>query len=333
MTQEAGGAARPSKMAITRLLAEAETKRRRVVMYSLTGLLLPLVVGGALLAYTAVEVNRKLKEKSDLDEQIKSEKAEVDRLRQEKAELQSDKTALALTVGKIQNDVHDAAQKGVAPQTLERTILGTIAANPTVEQSTPRVFIQLNDEKQTRKAEQVGGALRKLGYLVQPFQTKAGPKDNTEVRYYRPEDLDAANKVAEILSGAKLPNVKVRKLDGAARPGTLEVWFPPAPADSAQTQEDAGECPLENKSTLDARIKQAVAKAKASDASAADKKAAAQAYFERARAYDSDRPYYCKKYALYDYRQVLKYAPDYDEARKSIAIIEDLYRQVGNPVP
>jgi cell division protein FtsB len=192
-------------MAITRLLAEAETKRRRVVMYSLTGLLLPLLVGGALLAYTAVEVNRKLKEKNNLDEQIKSERAEVDKLRQEKSELQSDKTALALTVGKIQNDVRDATQKGEAAPALERMILGTIAANPTVEQATPRVFIQLSNESQTRKAEQVGGALRKLGYLVQPFQTKAGPKDNTEVRYYRPEDLDAANKVAEILSGAKLP--------------------------------------------------------------------------------------------------------------------------------
>jgi hypothetical protein len=234
MTQEAGGAARPSKMAITRLLAEAETKRRRVVMYSLTGLLLPLLVGGALLAYTAVEVNRKLKEKNDLDEQIKSERAEVDKLRQEKSELQSDKTALALTVGKIQNDVRDATQKGEAAPALERMILGTIAANPTVEQATPRVFIQLSNESQTRKAEQVGGALRKLGYLVQPFQTKAGPKDNTEVRYYRPEDLDAANKVAEILSGAKLPGVKVRKLDGAVRPGTVEVWFPPDAGQDAQ---------------------------------------------------------------------------------------------------
>ena len=84
---------------------------------------------------------------------------------------------------------------------------------------------------------------------------------------------------------------------------------------------------------LDARIKKAAEKAKASGASAADKKAAADAYLERANVYWSAGQPRLYKYALADFRQVLKYDPDNDEARQKIDTIEGIYQNMGRPIP
>ena len=84
---------------------------------------------------------------------------------------------------------------------------------------------------------------------------------------------------------------------------------------------------------LDARIKKAAGKAKASGASAADKKAAADAYLARANVYWSAGQPRLYKYALADFRQVLKYDPDNDEARQKIDTIEGIYQSMGRPIP
>ena len=90
---------------------------------------------------------------------------------------------------------------------------------------------------------------------------------------------------------------------------------------------------LVDTSELDARIKKAAEKAKASGASAADKKAAADAYLARANVYWSAGQPRLYKYALADFRQVLKYDPDNDEARQKIDTIEGIYKSMGRPIP
>src|SRR2546423_1653769 len=84
---------------------------------------------------------------------------------------------------------------------------------------------------------------------------------------------------------------------------------------------------------LDARIKKAAEKAKASGASAADKKAAADAYLARANVYWAAGQPRLYKYALADFRQVLKYDPDNDEAKQKIDTIEGIYKSMGRPIP
>ena len=90
---------------------------------------------------------------------------------------------------------------------------------------------------------------------------------------------------------------------------------------------------LVDTSELDARIKKAAEKAKAAGASAADKKAAADAYLARANVYWSAGQPRLYKYALADFRQVLKYDPDNDEARQKIDTIEGIYKSMGRPIP
>jgi len=90
---------------------------------------------------------------------------------------------------------------------------------------------------------------------------------------------------------------------------------------------------LVDTSELDARIKKASEKAKSSGASAADKKAAADAYLARANVYWSAGQPRLYKYALADFRQVLKYDPENDEAKQKIDTIEGIYQSMGRPIP
>jgi hypothetical protein len=84
---------------------------------------------------------------------------------------------------------------------------------------------------------------------------------------------------------------------------------------------------------LDAKIEKAVKKAGASGASAADKKAAADAYMERANFYWGAGNVQLYRFALGDYRRVLKYDPDNQEAKEKIDYLISVYRQLNRPVP
>jgi hypothetical protein len=84
---------------------------------------------------------------------------------------------------------------------------------------------------------------------------------------------------------------------------------------------------------LDAKIQKTEAKAKASGASEADKKAAAGAYFARADFYRDQGQPQLYKFALADYRRGLRYDPSDAEARRKMDEIVQIYRSMGRPVP
>lgn len=86
-------------------------------------------------------------------------------------------------------------------------------------------------------------------------------------------------------------------------------------------------------SALDARIARAEAKAKIKGATAADKQAAAAAYLERANMYYSAGQPRLYKFALGDFRRVLRYEPDNAEAREKLEMIVSIYQSMGRPVP
>jgi hypothetical protein len=84
---------------------------------------------------------------------------------------------------------------------------------------------------------------------------------------------------------------------------------------------------------LDAKIKSAEAKAKASGASEADKKAAAAAYFARADFFRDKGMPVLYKFALADYRRGLRYDPTDRDARDKMDEIVQIYQSMGRPVP
>jgi hypothetical protein len=85
--------------------------------------------------------------------------------------------------------------------------------------------------------------------------------------------------------------------------------------------------------TLDKKIEQAEAKAKAPNAKPADKQAAAAAYVERANVfYNAGQPM-LYKFALRDFRLALRYDENNAEAREKRDQIVAIYQQMGRPVP
>ncbi|HVF55454.1 MAG TPA: tetratricopeptide repeat protein [Pyrinomonadaceae bacterium] len=114
-----------------------------------------------------------------------------------------------------------------------------------------------------------------------------------------------------------------------AAPSTVTSAHGGNSAAGASTTDKA---PLET-AELDAKIKKAETKAKAAGASAGDKKAAAEAYLERGNVYYSAGDKRLYRYALGDFRRVLRYAPDNEEARTKIETIVSIYESLGRPVP
>lgn len=84
---------------------------------------------------------------------------------------------------------------------------------------------------------------------------------------------------------------------------------------------------------LDEKVKKAVEKANAPGASAAAKKAAAEAYFERANFFrDAGNPR-LYKFALADYRRGLRLDPNNRDAKAKMDEIVMIYEGMGKPVP
>jgi hypothetical protein len=103
---------------------------------------------------------------------------------------------------------------------------------------------------------------------------------------------------------------------------------PPATSNSSSNEQTGMDT-----AALDAKIAQAEEKAKAQNATTADKLAAAAAYVERADIfYNAGRPT-LYKFALRDYRRALRYQPDNQQAREHKDMIESIYKSMGRPVP
>ena len=64
-----------------------------------------------------------------------------------------------------------------------------------------------------------------------------------------------------------------------------------------------------------------------------DKKAAADAYLARGNVYYSAGQPRLYKYALADFRQVLKYDPENGDAKGKVDTIESIYKSLGRPIP
>ncbi len=84
---------------------------------------------------------------------------------------------------------------------------------------------------------------------------------------------------------------------------------------------------------LDAKIDKELKKAKAPGATASDKKAAAVAYLERGNFYWSAGDVRLYRFALGDFRHVLRYDPTNTEAQAKIDELVRIYKQLGKPVP
>ena len=229
---------KPSKIVITEMLAAIESTRKHATKRWQVALILPLVAGAALIGYTAYEVRKNLKQRDELVAEQTTLKEEIDTLEVRRAELTKENSELALTVNKIETVVQEAKTQGNDVNWVERNVLRIVGSSPTIEKATPTVIICINDENQRAKARQVTQALKSLGYTVPAIEVRPTKIDGNEVRFFRQEDRDIAEKVAGVLAeqGVKAKLVLLRR--PKARPAQIEIWFQAPAASVVKTDEE-----------------------------------------------------------------------------------------------
>lgn len=223
MSTEQSAATKPSKIAITKLLAEAEVARRRAIKPWLLAFLLPLLVGAALIGFSSYAVYVRLQQIKGQDEQIK---ANEQRIQGQKEELEALNVQLQGT-----KDLASAALAKLPNAEAKEVIAATAASNPGAAATTPRVFIQIHDEEQRKKAADVAQALKSAGLIVPGIEKRADVKvDGNQVKYFRQEDKGVADKVDGVLTGQGVAGVRTVLTGGfKVPPGQIEIWFAPAP--------------------------------------------------------------------------------------------------------
>ena len=217
---------KPSKIVITELMAEIESTRRHATKRWQLALLVPLVVGAVLIGFTAYQVQKNLKQRDQLITEQSTLKDEIVTLEVRKAELTKENAELALTVNKIETVVQDAKEQGKDVNWIERNVRRIVGSSPTIEKATPRIAIRFPDGDQRTKALEVTQVLKGSGYDVQEIEGSTEKVDGNQVRYFRQEDREIAERIAGILTRLEVKDPQpVLVRDRPARPAQIEIWL------------------------------------------------------------------------------------------------------------
>jgi hypothetical protein len=131
-------------------------------------------------------------------------------------------------------------------------------------------------------------------------------------------------------TNANAPTTTTQPAGGVPPISSAHGGVPAAPAAPANPNEKPEGV---DTAALDDKIDKLEAKVKAGSATAADKKALADVYLERANTYRDAGSPRLYKFALGDYRRVLRYDPTNAEAKAKMDEIISIYNSMGRPVP
>lgn len=95
-----------------------------------------------------------------------------------------------------------------------------------------RIFLQIRDDRQRHAAGKIQDILAANNYLVPGIETLANGPSATEVRYFRNNEADQAQKIADLLLKEKIPGVSTKYIAGFENSksipnGQFEIWFAP----------------------------------------------------------------------------------------------------------
>ncbi|MDO9240585.1 MAG: LytR C-terminal domain-containing protein, partial [Methylicorpusculum sp.] len=92
------------------------------------------------------------------------------------------------------------------------------------------VYVQIRNDSQRQAASQIQKLLMDRSYKVPGIETLATGPSTTEVRYFRSNEAEQAQAIADLLLQQKIPNVTTKYIAGfenskAIMPGQYEIWF------------------------------------------------------------------------------------------------------------
>lgn len=106
-----------------------------------------------------------------------------------------------------------------------------LASDPSVAAATPGVYIHISDEGQRARAREVAQALKVAGCIVPGVELRPERVRDNQVRYFRPEEKEVADKVSGILGEQRVAGARPSPVGGfKVPPGQIEVRFAPRAA-------------------------------------------------------------------------------------------------------
>jgi len=219
------------RRAVEQARAEEQTRaagRLRRLAWALAILFLVAVAGAGVAVWQARNANIARQAAED------ARRAAEDARRAERASAETALEAASLAAKRVpeqQSEIEaaallDRAQSGYAAAQRPASTAPIVAAG-----SPARIYIQIQDKGQRTRAQEIEKALEAQKFDVPGIETlKTGPTTGAEVRFFREEDRDVANRIVNILQDLKVQGAQSKYIPGyrpKVRPKQLEIWFAP----------------------------------------------------------------------------------------------------------
>jgi hypothetical protein len=206
--------------ALTELELRQQRNQSRVVRSVWGSIVVGALVLGSIIAFASWQLANVRREVDSLSDQRQRLKTEIAELGEQKKIVDQQLTAAK----GVLKDVPDAQ--------LKLAIDKQFAAAPQTAALLPRIYMQIVDRADTARAQAIRKALQDAGYLVLGIEyvPDAQVSKASDVRFYHLKESDEAKKIAQVLTNAGEPNVKVNYLqkfenNTKARPNHFEVWL------------------------------------------------------------------------------------------------------------
>jgi hypothetical protein len=207
---------------------------QRVLQYSALLILLIFIGLIGLSWFQLRRVKREVAAAVDVRNEVKKEidglRLEAAGLREKNGTLEKKNGALT-TANTTLNEVTETLVKESPAQAerVKEAFETTIGSATDSERIPPRVYIQIGDEGQRKKAREAGRQLQKKGYLI-PGIENVGSKipDVSQLRYYRNDSFGPADSKEIVSTLADLGihlDTKGTLGGGSHRPRHYEIWF------------------------------------------------------------------------------------------------------------
>jgi hypothetical protein len=197
-----------------------EKRSRAARAISITITLVTIMLAALALFFTIREVRK----------QINLEKASLETIRQQKMEAQKqlDEARQQLEVIQPQLNVFRNALEQIPEAKRDALLTKAQQEVSLADPQSPRVYLQILNNNQRDQAKVIMGRLKGNGFNVQGIElvrAQISGLKQTQVRYFRPEHSDKAQKIVTLLNQSGVHDATAILININVAQSQIEVWF------------------------------------------------------------------------------------------------------------
>lgn len=201
-------------------LATLEKRAQAARTISIAITVVTITLAAITLFFTIREVKERINQENATLERVKKERADAeiqrDSAKKELEVIQSKLDLYRTAVGQLPEERREALLKN-AEEEISRTAPGS-----------PKVYLQIVDDNQRGQAQAILEMLKRNGFKVQGIEwvrVQVSGLNQTQVRYFRQEHSDEAQKIVALLRQARVQDPIAMHVSLNAPPNQIEVWF------------------------------------------------------------------------------------------------------------